>query len=98
MLCFDYSGLWKLLEKHDLNKKQFCELSGVSIHNIKIMTKGIEVKAYVILQVCEYFKCEVREVVRIYNDFLDAKKAEEERKRKEEERAKNRVGELIYKS
>lgn len=62
-MAFSYKPLWKLLIDKDLSKKKFMELTQLSKSTVDKMGRGENVSMEVIDRICNYFDCEVSEVI-----------------------------------
>lgn len=60
---FSYKPLWKLLIDKDMSKKKFKEITGISQSTIDKMNKGDYVSLEVLNRICNYFGCQLSEIV-----------------------------------
>ena len=58
-----YNGLWKILIDKNMQKKDMIEKIGVSSTTIAKMGKGEKVSLDVLERLCEYFDCNIGDVV-----------------------------------
>ena len=62
-MAFTYKPLWKLLIDKDMNKKQLMEATGISKSTMDKMARNAPVSMEIIDRICNYFACEVQEVI-----------------------------------
>lgn len=63
-----YNGLWKVLIDHNMQKKDLIDKIGISSTTIAKMGKGEKVSLDVIERLCDYFDCNVGDVVSFEKD------------------------------
>lgn len=62
-MAFSYKPLWKLLIDKDMSKKDLIAATGVSKSTIDKMGRGELVSLDVIDRICDYFNCDVQDVM-----------------------------------
>lgn len=62
-MSFSYKPLWKLLIDRDMNKRELMKVTGISKSTIDKMSRGEQVSMDIIDRICNYFKCEVEDVI-----------------------------------
>lgn len=60
-----YEGLWKILKERGLVKQNLVDEVGMSPCTVSKMGKGKLVGEKVIDKICEYLKCEARDIIHI---------------------------------
>lgn len=58
-----YNGLWKILIDNNMQKKDLINKIGISSTTIAKMGKGEKVSMDVIERICEYFNCNIWEML-----------------------------------
>lgn len=58
-----YNGLWKILIDNNMQKKDLINEIGISSTTIAKMGKGEKISLEVIERICEYFNCNVGDVI-----------------------------------
>lgn len=58
-----YNGLWKILIDNNMQKKDLINKIGISSTTIAKMGKGEKVSLDVIERICEYFDCNIGDVI-----------------------------------
>lgn len=58
-----YNNLWKIMIDRDMQKKDLIEKIGVSSTTVAKMGKGEKVSLDVLERICEYFDCNIGDVV-----------------------------------
>ena len=58
-----YNGLWKILIDNNMQKKDLIDKMGISSTTIAKMGKGEKVSLDVIERICDYFNCNVGDVI-----------------------------------
>lgn len=58
-----YNGLWKILIDNNMQKKDLINEIGISSTTIAKMGKGEKISLAVIERICEYFNCNVGDVI-----------------------------------
>lgn len=58
-----YNGLWKMLIDRGMQKKDLIDEIGISSTTIAKMGKGEKVSLEVIERICNYFNCDIGDVV-----------------------------------
>lgn len=64
-MTVSYNGLWKLLRENGLRKQNLVDDVGVSPVTISRMGKGKMVNENVIDRICDYLKCQAKDIVEI---------------------------------
>ena len=62
------NGLWKVLIDHNMQKKDLIDKIGISSTTIAKMGKGEKVSLDVIERLCDYFDCNVGDVISFEKD------------------------------
>lgn len=62
-MSFSYKPLWKLLIDRDMNKRELMAATGISKSTIDKMGRGEQVSLDIIDRICNYFECEVEDVI-----------------------------------
>lgn len=62
-MSFSYKPLWKLLIDRDMNKRELMKVTGISKSTMDKMSRGEQVSMDIIDRICNYFKCEVEDVI-----------------------------------
>jgi putative transcriptional regulator len=57
-----YKKLWIMLVENDLKKREFGKRVGISPGTITRLNKGMPVSVSVLLQICEYFHCNIGDI------------------------------------
>ena len=70
-MAFSYKPLWKLLIDKDMNKKALMSATGISKSTIDKMSRGEIVSLEVIDRICNYFQCNVEDVLEHINSTPD---------------------------
>ena len=60
---FSYKPLWKLLIDREMTKKQLMDRTGISKSTMDKMGRGENVSMEIIDRLCDYFKCDVSEII-----------------------------------
>lgn len=58
-----YNGLWKILIDKNMQKKDLIDKIGISSTTIAKMGKGGKVSLDVIERICDYFNCDIGDVI-----------------------------------
>lgn len=58
-----YNNLWKLLIDNNMQKKDLIDTLGISSTTIAKMGKGEKVSLDVLERICEYFDCNIGDVI-----------------------------------
>lgn len=64
-MTVSYNGLWKMLRENGLRKQNLVDDVGVSPVTVSRMGKGKMVNENVIDRICEYLKCQPKDIVEI---------------------------------
>ena len=62
-MAFNYSKLWKLLEKNKINKEELRQSIGMSSATLAKLGKNEIVSMNVIARICENLNCDVGDIV-----------------------------------
>ena len=62
-MSFSYKQLWKLLIDKDMTKKELMEKTGISKSTIDKMGRGEQVSLEIIDRICNFFNCDVSDVM-----------------------------------
>lgn len=62
-MAFNYSNLWKLLEKKKMNKEELRQRIGMSSATLAKLGKNEIISMDVIARICESLKCDVGDIV-----------------------------------
>lgn len=62
-MSVSYNGLWKTLIDKKMQKKDLSSELGISSATIAKMGKGETVSMEVLMRICEYFKCDIGDVM-----------------------------------
>lgn len=62
-MSFSYKPLWKLLIDRDMNKRELMAATGISKSTMDKMGRGEQVSLDIIDRICNYFDCEVEDVI-----------------------------------
>lgn len=68
VMKISYNGLWKVLIDHNMQKKDLIDKIGISSTTIAKMGKGEKVSLDVIERLCDYFDCNVGDVISFEKD------------------------------
>lgn len=60
---FCYDKLWKKLIDYQMNKSDLRKVIGVSPNTIAKMSKNENVNLYTLGSICEYFQCEIGDII-----------------------------------
>lgn len=61
---FSYKPLWKLLIDYDMTKKKLMEETGISKSTLDKMGRNEEVSMNIIDRICNYFSCDIEQIVK----------------------------------
>lgn len=61
---FSYKPLWKLLIDYDMTKKKLISETGISKSTIDKMGRSEPVSMDIIDRICNYFNCDIEQVVK----------------------------------
>ena len=62
-MAFSYKPLWKLLIDKEMTKKQLMQATGISKSTMDKMGRGEQVSMDIIDRICNYFDCNVENVI-----------------------------------
>lgn len=77
MRKISYNNLWKKLIDMNMNKKDLCLQTKIASSTIAKMTANKKVSFDIIIRLCDYFDCNIEDIVTVYKD------EESERKEKQ---------------
>lgn len=63
---FSYKPLWKLLIDKDMTKKALMKATGISKSTMDKMGRGEMVSLEVLDRICDFFQCDISEIVSHY--------------------------------
>lgn len=63
-----YKKLWVKLVENDLKKTEFAKKAGISSASIAKLGKGANITTDVLLKICEYFDCDISDIVEVVKD------------------------------
>ena len=63
-----YKKLWVKLVERDLKKTKFAKEAGISSASLAKLGKGANITTDVLVKICEYFNCDISEIVEIVSD------------------------------
>lgn len=67
-MAFSYKPLWKLLIDRDMTKKQLMQATGISKSTMNKMARGELISLDIINRLCNYFNCNVEDIIFHYPD------------------------------
>lgn len=62
-MAFSYKPLWKLLIDCDMTKKQLMQATSISKSTMDKMARGEKVSMEIIDRICNYFDCDISNVM-----------------------------------
>ncbi len=62
-MAFSYKPLWKLLIDKDMSKKRLMQVTGISKSTMDKMGRGELVSMDIIDRICNYFDCNVEDII-----------------------------------
>ena len=62
-MAFSYKPLWKYLIDCEMSKKQLMQATGISKSTMDKMARGELVSLEIIDRICNYFDCDISEVI-----------------------------------
>jgi len=62
-MSFSYKPLWKMLIDKDMNKKDLMDKTGISKSTMDKMGRGEQVSLDIVDRICNYFECNVEDVM-----------------------------------
>ncbi len=62
-MAFSYKPLWKMLIDKEMKKKQLMQATGISKSTIDKMGRGEQVSMDIIDRICNYFDCNVEDII-----------------------------------
>lgn len=78
-MAISYKKLWKLLIDQNMQKKDLAETLNLSSATIAKMGKGEQVSMDVLERICNYFHCDIGDVVSFsFNDEIRSNNKDEE--------------------
>lgn len=63
---FSYKPLWKLLIDKEMTKKALMHETGISKSTMDKMGRGEQVSMEIIDRLCNYFKCNIEDIIEHY--------------------------------
>ena len=67
-MSFNYKPLWKLLIDKDMSKKELMNKTGISKSTIDKMSRSEYVSLEIIDRICNYFQCDVSDILMHTNE------------------------------
>ena len=68
MMKLSYKKLWVKLVEHELTKTKFAKQAGISSASLAKLGKGANITTDVLLKICEYFDCDIADIVEVGKD------------------------------
>lgn len=68
-----YKKLWKLLIDRDMNKRDLCQLAGISSASVAKLTKGENVQTDVLVKICTALNCGIEDIMEILPEQEETK-------------------------
>ncbi len=65
---FSYKKLWVKLVEQDMKKTEFAKKAGISTASVAKLGKGANITTDVLLKICEYFKCDISDIMEVVQD------------------------------
>lgn len=62
-MAFSYKPLWKLLIDHEMTKKQLMQATCISKSTMDKMGRGEYVSLEILDRICNYFNCNIENVI-----------------------------------
>ena len=62
-MAFSYKPLWKLLIDREMTKKQLMQATGISKSTMDKMARGEQVSLDIIDRICNYFDCNIENII-----------------------------------
>ena len=62
-MAFSYKPLWKLLIDRDMTKKELMQATGISTSTMDKMGRGEKVSMDIVDRICNYFDCNIADVI-----------------------------------
>lgn len=63
-----YKKLWVKLVELDMKKTEFAKKAGISSASVAKLGKGANITTDVLLKICEYFNCDISDIVEVVPD------------------------------
>lgn len=79
-----YKKLWVKLVERDLKKTEFAKKAGISSASLAKLGKGANIMTDVLLKICEYFDCNISDIVEVIQ--ADDDSAPESQNEKQEDK------------
>ena len=79
-----YKKLWVKLVEQDLKKTEFAKKAGISSASLAKLGKGANITTDVLLKICEYFDCDISDIVEVIK--ADDDNAPESQNEKQEDK------------
>ena len=64
-MSVSYQGLWNILEKSNLRKKDLCEIAGISHASVAKLAKNDNVTTDILEKVCISLNCNIGQIMEI---------------------------------
>ena len=64
-MIYSYKPLWKKLIDKDMSKKSLMDCVGISKSTVDKMNKNLPISLRLIAKICEYFDCDIEEIIEI---------------------------------
>ena len=64
-MSVSYKKLWKLLIDRDMQKRELCELAGISQSSITKMKNGGNVTTDTLMKICVALECNIEDIMEI---------------------------------
>ena len=65
-MSISYKPLWKLLIDKEMTKKALMQSTGISKSTMDKMGRGEQVSMDIIDRICNYFECDIEEIIEHY--------------------------------
>ena len=79
-----YKKLWVKLVERDLKKTEFARKAGISSASLAKLGKDANITTDVLLKICEYFDCDISDIVEVIK--ADDDRAPESQNEKQEDK------------
>ena len=77
-----YKKLWVKLVERDLKKTEFARKAGISSASLAKLGKGANITTDVLLKICEYFDCDISDIVEVIKQTMIARRRARMRNRR----------------
>ena len=68
---YSYTPLWNLLNEHNISKSELCQKLRISSSTMAKMTNNQKVSMDILARICDYFTCDLQQVVIYVNEIED---------------------------